>query len=343
MTSLVVRGRAPRRLAHSLAIAALACELSVAAANPSPIESVNHHSVYIDGVRVAYREAGRRSAPTLLLLHGFPTSSFMYRDLMPRLADRWHVIAPDYPGFGDSDFPPAGEYEYSFAQLTRTVDKFTTALGLTKYALYIQDYGAPVGLRLALAYPERVTALIVQNGNAYEEGFSAAWDPLKAYWRDPTRKNREQLRGWLTAEGMRQQYVAGMPESELARFAPETWTLDWARLSRPGNIDMQIALFGDYRRNVELYPRFQAYLRKWQPPTLIVWGRHDPFFTEAGARAWLRDLPDAELHLLDAGHFALETRGVEIATLLRDFLARRLTSGVVGSPDAQLADPEARR
>jgi pimeloyl-ACP methyl ester carboxylesterase len=325
MTSLVVRGRPSRRFANTLAIAALACELSAAAAGTADT-SVRHQAVYIDGVRVAYREAGPASAPVLLLLHGFPASSFMYRDLMPRLADRWHVIAPDYPGFGDSDFPPAGEYEYSFAQLTRTLDKFTTALGLSKYALYIQDYGAPVGLRLALAHPERVSALIVQNGNAYEEGFSAAWDPLKAYWRDPSRKNRDQLRGWLTADGMRQQYVAGMPESELPLFAPEAWALDWARLSRPGNIDVQIGLFGDYRRNVELYPKFQSYFREWQPPTLIVWGRHDPFFTEAGARAYLRDLPDAELHLLDAGHFALETRGQQIASLMRDFLERRVVT-----------------
>jgi pimeloyl-ACP methyl ester carboxylesterase len=325
MTSLVVRGRPSRRLANSLAIAALACELSAAAAgNADADTSVSHRSVYIDGVRIAYREAGPRSAPVVLLLHGFPTSSFMYRDLMPRLADRWHVIAPDYPGFGDSDFPPAGEYEYSFAQLTRTVDKFTRALGLSKYALYIQDYGAPVGLRLAVTHPERVTALIVQNGNAYDEGFSAAWDPLKAYWRDPSRMNRERLRGWLTLEGMRQQYVAGMPESELPKFAPETWSLDWARLSRPGNIDVQIGLFGDYRRNVELYPRFQSFFREWRPPTLVVWGRHDPFFTERGARAYLRDNPDAELHLLDAGHFALETRGPEIAALMRDFLERKL-------------------
>jgi pimeloyl-ACP methyl ester carboxylesterase len=326
MTSLVVRGRPSRRLANSLAIAALAFELSATAAEnpPAADTTVSHHSVFIDGVRVAYREAGPSNAPVLLLLHGFPTSSFMYRDLMPRLADRWRVIAPDYPGFGDSDFPATGEYEYSFAQLSRTLEKFTRILQLRRYALYLQDYGAPVGLRLALAHPERVTALIVQNGNAYEEGFSGAWDPLKAYWRDPSRKNREQLRGWLTAEGMRQQYVAGMPESELSRFAPDTWTLDWARLSRPGNIDMQIGLFGDYRRNVELYPSFQRYFREHRPPMLIVWGLHDPFFTQAGARAYLRDLPDAELHLLDAGHFALETRASRIASLVREFLERRL-------------------
>jgi pimeloyl-ACP methyl ester carboxylesterase len=326
MSSLVVRGKVSRRFASSLALAALACELADASTPGAPAadSTVRHHAVFVDGIRVAYREAGPKDAPVVLLLHGFPSSSFMYRDLMPRLADRWHVIAPDYPGFGDSDFPPPADYEYSFAQLSRTLDKFTTALRLDRYALYIQDYGAPIGLRLAIAHPERVTALVVQNGNAYEQGLSGAWDPLKAYWRDPSARNREQLRGWLTPEGMRQQYLAGVPESEWPRFAPETWTLDWARLSRPGNIDMQIGLFGDYRKNVELYPRFHDFFRTRQPPTLIVWGRHDPFFTEAGARAYLRDLPRAELHLLDAGHFALETRGERIASLMRDFLARIL-------------------
>jgi pimeloyl-ACP methyl ester carboxylesterase len=323
MPSLFTRRRPPAHLARTLALAALACELSTATSAASP-PAVEHRAVYIDGVRIFYREAGPRDAPTLLLLHGFPSSSFMFRELIPRLADRWHVIAPDYPGFGDSDFPPPGEYEYSFAQLTRTVDKFTIALGLARYALYIQDYGAPIGLRLALAHPERLTALIVQNGNAYEEGLSAAWDPLKAFWREPSRENRERLRGWLTPEGIRQQYIAGVPEAQLASFAPDGWTLDWARLSRPGNIDVQIGLFGDYRGNVDLYPRFQQFLRTHRPPTLIVWGRHDPFFTEAGARAYLRDLPDAELHLLDAGHFALETRGAEISGRMREFLARRL-------------------
>ncbi len=324
MPSLVSRGRPAQRFANALAIAALACELS--AASPAHATdttvAVQHKAVFIDGVRIFYRESGPAGAPALLLLHGFPSSSFMYRDLMPRLGDRWRVIAPDYPGFGNSDFPPPGEYEYTFADLTRTMEKFITTLGLQRYALYIQDYGAPIGLRLALAHPERVSALIVQNGNAYEEGLSGAWDPLKAYWRDPTPRGREELHGWLTAEGIRQQYVAGVPESELARFSPDTWTLDWARLSRPGNIDVQIGLFADYKSNVALYPQFQRFLREHRPPTLIVWGRHDPFFTEAGARAYLRDVPGAELHFLDAGHFALETRVPEIASLMRGFLGK---------------------
>jgi pimeloyl-ACP methyl ester carboxylesterase len=333
MPSLVTRGKPAARFAHTLALAALACELSTAAAAAAaaaaaePAPAIEYRAVFVDGIRVAYREAGPRDAPTLLLLHGFPSSSFMYRDLIPRLADRWRVIAPDYPGFGDSDFPPPGEYEYTFAQLARTLDRFTAELSLSHYALYIQDYGAPIGLRLALAHPERVSALIVQNGNAYEEGLSGAWDPLKAFWRDPSRDNRERLRGWLTPAGIRQQYLAGVPEALHARFTPDTWTLDWARLSRPGNLDMQIGLFGDYRANVALYPRFQEFLRTRRPPTLIVWGRHDPFFTEAGAGAYLRDLPDAELHLLETGHFALETHAAEIAALMRDFLARRPRDG----------------
>lgn len=324
MPSLASRIKVSNRFAASMLAAALANELATGDAPPAVgVPAVDHRSVMVDDVRIFYREAGPPDAPVLLLLHGFPSSSFMFRDLMPRLADRWRVVAPDYPGFGDSDFPPPGEYEYSFAGLARTMDRFTTALGLTRYALYIQDYGAPLGLRLALAHPERVSALIVQNGNAYEEGLSDAWDPLKAYWRTPSRENREQLRGWLTAEGIRQQYLAGVPASDLPRFSPDTWTLDWARLARPGNIDVQIGLFGDYRANVALYPQFQEFLRTRRPPTLVVWGRYDPFFTAAGARAYLRDVPDAELHLLDAGHFALESRGAQIAALMREFLARR--------------------
>jgi pimeloyl-ACP methyl ester carboxylesterase len=324
MTSLVSRIKVSNGFAASMLVAALASELSTAATPAQAAPPTRHRSVIVDDVRIFYRETGPADAPVLLLLHGFPSSSFMFRDLMPRLANRWRVIAPDYPGFGESDFPAPAEYEYSFANLARTMEKFTAALGLSRYALYIQDYGAPIGLRLALAAPERVSALVVQNGNAYEEGLSGAWDPLKAYWRNPSRENRERLRGWLTADGIRQQYIAGVPESDLPLFSPDTWTLDWQRLARPGNIDVQIGLFGDYRTNVAWYPRFQEFLRSHRPPTLIVWGRFDPFFTEAGARAYLRDIPDAELHLLDAGHFALESRGAEIAALMRDFLARRV-------------------
>jgi pimeloyl-ACP methyl ester carboxylesterase len=293
---------------------------------------VRHRSVDVDGVRIFYRESGRSGAPTLLLLHGFPASSHMFRHLMPALADRWHVVAPDYPGFGASDFPDAKAFHYSFESYARLIDRFTQTLGLARYALYILDYGAPVGLRLALRAPERVSALIVQNGNAYEEGLSKGWEPLQAYWREPSAARREQLRGWLGADGTRAQYTAGLNDAQIELISPDTWTLDWARLARSGNIDVQLDLFGDYQSNLALYPRFQAFFRERRPPTLIVWGEHDPFFTVAGARAYQRDLPHAELHLLDAGHFALETHGTEIAALMRGFLGRHMPGNPSGRP-----------
>jgi pimeloyl-ACP methyl ester carboxylesterase len=292
--------------------------------DPAAAPAVAYRNVEIDGVRVFYREAGPTDAPTLLLLHGFPSSSHMYRDLIPGLADRYHLVAPDYPGFGYSDFPDPSGFAYTFDAYARLIDRFVQRLGLERHALYIQDYGAPIGLRLALLAPDRVSALIVQNGNAYEEGLSADWDALKDHWCDPTPASRERLRGWLSAEGIRQQYTAGLAAEQAARISPDTWTLDWALLNRPGNIDVQLDLFGDYRSNVALYPQFQRFLSERQPPTLIVWGRHDPFFTRAGAEAYRRDVPDAELHLLDAGHFALETHAAEITRLMREFLARRL-------------------
>ncbi len=289
----------------------------------SQTTQARHQMIDVDGLKIFYREAGPADGRAVLLLHGFPSSSHMYRDLIPALADRYRVIAPDYPGFGLSSFPDRGAFSYSFEAFARIVSRFTKKIGLDRYTLYIQDYGAPVGLRLALMHPERVAGLIVQNGNAYEEGLSRDWDPLKAYWRAPTPENREKLRGWLTLEGTRLQYVAGLPTTLIERVSPDAWMLDWALLSRPGNIDVQLDLFGDYESNVALYPRFQDFFRTHRPPTLIVWGRYDPFFTEAGARAYLRDLPDAELHFLDAGHFALETHGAEIAELIRDFLGGR--------------------
>lgn len=278
----------------------------------------------VDGAGIFYREAGPRDAPVVLLLHGFPSSSHMFRNLIPALADRYHVIAPDYPGFGQSDFPPTSRFDYSFAGYARLLERFTRQLGIQRYALYVQDYGAPIGYRLALLAPERVSALIIQNGNAYEAGLSQAWDPLKAYWRHPTATNREVLRGWLVESGIREQYVGGLPPHLAERISPDTWTLDWALLARPGNVEMQLGLFADYAGNVALYPRIQEYFREYQPPALIAWGRHDPFFTVAGATAYLRDLKNAELHLLDAGHFALETHGDEIAALIRDFLGARV-------------------
>lgn len=291
----------------------------------TPASKVHHRTIDVDGVRVFYREAGQRDAPAVLLLHGFPSSSHMFRHLMPALADRWHLVAPDYPGFGASEFADARRFAYSFAAYARLIDRFTQALGLQRYALYLQDYGAPIGLRLALRAPERVTALIVQNGNAYEQGLSREWEPLQAYWRDPTPQRREQLRGWLVADGIRAQYTTGLTKAQLELLSPDTWTLDWALLNRPGNIELQLDLFADYQSNVALYPQFQGFLRERQPPALIAWGKRDPFFTVAGARAYRRDLPQAQLHLLDAGHFALETHGPEIAALMRAFLSRHLS------------------
>lgn len=285
---------------------------------------VRHRAIEVEGVRIFYREAGRRDAPAVLLLHGFPSSSHMFRHLLPALADRYRVVAPDYPGFGNSEFPDPASFRYTFANYARLIERFTHAVGLERYALYIQDYGAPVGLRLALLAPERVAALIVQNGNAYEAGLSAEWDPLKLYWREPTSANRQRLRGWLNLDGTRLQYAAGLPPAELELLSPDTWTLDWALLNRPGNIEVQLDLFGDYQSNLARYPEFQAFFRTHRPPTLVVWGKYDPFFTVAGARAYRRDLPEAEIHVLDAGHFALETHGPEVAVLIREFLRRRL-------------------
>jgi pimeloyl-ACP methyl ester carboxylesterase len=281
-----------------------------------------YRSVPVDGTRVFYREAGDPAAPAVLLLHGFPTSSHMFRALIPDLAAAYHVIAPDLPGFGFSDAPPRSAFAYTFDHLAQVIDRFTETLALDRFALYVFDYGAPVGFRLALAHPERVTALISQNGNAYEDGLSAAWNPLQAYWRDPTPAHRAALRAFLNPEATRFQYLHGVADPELV--APESFTLDQLFLDRPGNAEIQLDLFGDYASNVKLYPSFQAYLRTHRPPTLVVWGQHDPFFLPAGAEAFRRDNPAAEVHLLPAGHFALETHAGEVARLIRDFLARVL-------------------
>ena len=322
MTTTSRRQAITASLGLALTGAALAHSTPVRAAEAATAEQLRTHyrTVPIDGLKLFYREAGSPAAPALLLLHGFPTSSHMFRDLIPALADRYHVVAPDYPGFGYSEFPERQTFKYGFAAYAEIIDRFTQAIGLHRYALYIQDYGAPVGLRLALHAPERVTALIVQNGNAYEEGLSDAWEPIKAYWRDPTPANRDKLRGFLTLDGTRSQYTTGVSDAQVELVSPDSWMLDWSLLSRPGNIDLQLDLLGDYQTNVALYPHFQAFFREHRPPTLIMWGKNDPFFTAAGARAYQRDLPNAELHLLDAGHFALETEGPEIAAHIRRFL-----------------------
>ena len=270
----------------------------------------------VDGTEIFYREAGDPAAPAVLLLHGFPTSSHMYRNLIPALADRWHVIAPDLPGFGFSGMPD----RHGFARLAEIIERFTATLGLDRFALMVFDYGAPIGFRLALRHPERIAAIISQNGNAYEEGLSAGFNPIQAYWREPTPENRAALAGFLQPATTRWQYEHGAHDP--AAVAPEAYTLDQALLDRPGNADYQLDLFLDYASNVALYPEIQRYLREWQPPLLAVWGRNDPFFLPPGAEAFRRDVPRAEVHLLDAGHFALETRGPEIAALVRDFLGR---------------------
>lgn len=283
-----------------------------------------HRSVRVGDLDIFYREAGLPEAPAVLLLHGFPTSSHMFRHLIPALADRYRVVAPDYPGFGYSSFPPREQFQYSFANLAHVVARFTDAVGLSRYAIYIQDYGAPVGLRLALERPQAIRALITQNGNAYEEGLSPLWAPLKDYWADPSEANRQVLSGWLGEDGTRLQYAAGVREDQIDRLAPDNWVLDWEKLRRPGNSDVQIDLFGDYRTNVDLYPRFQQFLRTVSPPTLILWGKNDPFFTIAGARAFLRDVPGAELDLVDASHFLLETHGPYAAHRIARFLDRAI-------------------
>lgn len=282
-----------------------------------PVTSV--HKVEADGVEVFYRAAGDPGAPVLLLLHGFPTSSFMFRDLILRLADSYRVIAPDLPGFGFTEIPEKRNYKYSFDALAGTVQAFTDALGLTRYAIYVFDYGAPTGFRLAMSRPERVTAIISQNGNAYEEGLGDAWGPIRTYWATPTAENREVIRkNILNLEGTRWQYTHGVANPD--SVAPESYTLDTALLERPGNKEIQLDLFLDYASNVKLYPKFQEYLRKSKPPLLAIWGKNDPFFIPAGAEAYRKDLPNARVQFLNTGHFATETHSVEIAAAIKEFL-----------------------
>jgi len=272
---------------------------------------------------VHYREAGNPANPALLLLHGFPTSSYMFRNLIAELSDEYYLVAPDYIGFGNSEAPPVEEFRYSFDSLTEIVEGLLDKLGMKRFALYIQDYGAPIGLRIASRTPERVTALITQSGNAYMEGFTPFWDILFAHAQDRV-ANESGVRELLQPKSIQWQYTHGVPADRLDRIAPETWQLDQAKLDRPGNDAVQLELFWDYQFNLDGYPGFHQYLRTHQPPTLVTWGRNDEIFGPAGAQAYRRDLREVEIHLLDAGHFALETHGTEIAELMRDFLHRRL-------------------
>jgi pimeloyl-ACP methyl ester carboxylesterase len=286
---------------------------------------VTHRTVKVGDLDIFYREAGPKGAPTILLLHGFPTSSQMFRNLIPALADEYRVIAPDYPGYGHSSMPSRDQFAYTFDNLAKVIDEFTEAVGLTSYALYVQDYGAPVGYRLAVRYPERITAIVVQNGNAYDEGLdNDFWKPLKAYWREPdSQEKRDALRGMLTYEATRWQYTDGVKAPELV--SPDGPAHDQFLLDREGNDEIQLDLFLSYGSNPPLYPRWQEYFRKHQPPVLIAWGKNDQIFPPAGAEPYKRDLKTLEYHLLDAGHFALETEGDTIARLMREFLGKHVS------------------
>jgi len=283
---------------------------------------VHYRTENIDGIDVFYREAGPADAPVVLLLHGFPTSSHMFRNLIPLLADRYRVIAPDYPGYGQSASPDRSKYKYTFAAAADIVDKLMGKLDAKSYAMYVMDYGAPVGYRLALKHPERVTGLIIQNGNAYEEGLKTFWDPIKTYWSDGSTKSREALAGLVTLETTKFQYTDGM--EDVSRISPDNWVHDQALLDRPGNNDIQLDMLYDYRTNVPLYPDFQSFFRERKPPTLIVWGKNDFIFPEDGAHPYLKDLPDAEVHILNSGHFLLEEKLDVAAPLINDFLDRKV-------------------
>jgi len=282
-----------------------------------------YRTVKIDGLDIFYREAGPREAPAVLLLHGFPTSSHMFRNLIPALADEFRLVAPDYPGFGNSSMPTVDQFDYTFDHLAEVIDKFTEKIGLKKYSLYVMDYGAPVGYRLAVKHPERVQALVVQNGNAYDEGLdNDFWKPIKAYWQERTEERAKPLRGFFTREATIWQYTDGVRDKEA--ISPDNWNIDQPLLDRPGNAEIQLALFYSYGSNPALYPEGQAYFREKQPPTLIVWGKNDQIFPAAGAEPYKRDLKNLEFHLLDTGHFALEEDGAEIAGLLREFLRKNV-------------------
>ncbi|WP_132653189.1 MULTISPECIES: alpha/beta hydrolase [unclassified Rhizobium] len=276
--------------------------------------NISYRTATVDGTKIFYREAGQKGAQKLLLLHGFPTSGHMFRDLIPLLADRYHIIAPDLPGFGQSDDPVAN----SFDSIADTIDRFTEIVGFDRFAVYVFDYGAPTGFRLAVKHPERITAIISQNGNAYEEGLSDGWNPIQAYWQDATEDNRNALKAFLGPEAIVWQYTHGVTDT--ARISPDGYSLDNFYLSRPGAENVQLDLMGDYKSNVALYPTFQEYFRTYKPRFLAVWGKNDPFFLPPGAEAFARDIPDAVIKFFDTGHFALETHAEEIAAAIRDFL-----------------------
>lgn len=284
--------------------------------------SIQYKTIKVSNINVFYREAGDKSNPTILLLHGFPSSSHMYRNLIAELMDEYHIIAPDYPGFGNSDQPKQDEFEYTFENISNLINQFVETIGLNKYSIYVHDYGAPVGFRLATKHPERIQAIITQNGNAYIEGLLEAWDPVRAYWANPTEENKNNLSGLFEAEFTKFQYVNGTRNPE--RISPDTWNLDQYVLDRPGNKEIQIGLFYDYRNNLELYPTWQEFFRTYQPPTLVAWGKNDIFFGPEGALAFQNDIEDCEVHLLNTGHFPLEEDLSVSSKLIKQFLGSRL-------------------
>ena len=282
--------------------------------------AIHYRTAEIDGLKVFYRESRQVDRPKLLLLHGFPTASHLFRNLIPLLGDRFHVVAPDLPGFGRTDMPPRDKFAYTFDNIAQVIDRFTEVIGFDRFAVYIFDYGAPTGLRLALRHPERIAAIISQNGNAYEEGLSEGWNPIRAYWQEPSAANRKTLRTFLAPETTVWQYTHGVADT--TRVSPDGYSLDNYYLTRPSADEVQLDLFGDYKTNVALYPKFQSYFREHKPPLLAVWGKNDPFFLPPGAEAFKRDIPSAEVRFLDTGHFALETHCDEIASAIRGFLSR---------------------
>jgi pimeloyl-ACP methyl ester carboxylesterase len=285
--------------------------------------AIKYRTADVDGSNIFYREAGAPDAPKLLLLHGFPSAGHMFRDLIPLLSDRFHIIAPDLPGFGKSDMPARTLSNYTFDRIAETIDRFTEVVGFDRYAVYVFDYGAPTGFRLAAKHPDRITAIISQNGNAYEEGLSEGWNPIRAYWQNPSPANRQALRSFLAPETTVWQYTQGVPDP--TAVSPDGYSLDNFYLARPGADEIQLDLFGDYKSNVALYPTFQEYFRTYKPPFLAVWGKNDPFFLPAGAEAFKRDIPAAVVRFFDTGHFALETHAAEVAAAIRDFLTPLLS------------------
>jgi pimeloyl-ACP methyl ester carboxylesterase len=310
-----------RFLVPIAAAATLVAGTAAARAPASTSATTTYHTAVVDGLSVFYREAGPRDAPTILLLHGFPSSSVMFETLIPLLADRYHLLAPDYPGFGLSDAPPPARYAYTFDHIAETIDRLVGQLGLTRYSLYLQDYGGPIGMRLALAHPERVQTMIIQNAVSSEDGLGPLWDARKAFWRDRAAHEDQVIGAFLSLEVTKQRHLGSSPNPD--RYDPHLWLDEFAHISQPGQRQIQADLFYDYRTNVASYPAWQAWMREHRPPMLVVWGRYDPSFAVGGATAYQRDVPDAEVHILDAGHFALDEKVDEIAALIRSFLAKQ--------------------